>query len=45
MFRSRKKLHEGYLYEVRRKRKSKKYYTVLFRDYLYFFKPHEKVSV
>jgi hypothetical protein len=39
-----KKLHEGYLYEVRRKRKSKKYYTVLFRDYLYFFKPHEKVS-
>jgi len=39
-----KKLHEGYLKELRRKRSAKKVYTVLFRDYLYFFKPHEKVS-
>jgi len=40
-----KKEKEGYVELKRQGKEWKKLYLVLFKDYVYLFKPHEKISV
>eukprot|EP01124_Arcella_intermedia_P023584 TRINITY_DN3769_c0_g1_i1.p1 TRINITY_DN3769_c0_g1~~TRINITY_DN3769_c0_g1_i1.p1 ORF type:complete len:370 (-),score=104.86 TRINITY_DN3769_c0_g1_i1:391-1347(-) len=40
-----KKIREGYCYLKRPNKQSKKLYVVLYRDFIYFFRPKDRVSV